>query len=182
MAEEGLCIHTPRLRLVAAREVHLRAEWDHPERLGSLLGAGIPSSWPPGEYDRDAIAYFLARYESEGEAAAGWYGWYAIRTGDDQTPAELVGAAGYLGPPSADGTVEVGYSIVAEARGRGFATEIVRALVERASGLPGVKKVIAHANEDNAPSQAVLARAGFQRGPVDETGRRRFEHSVRTTA
>ena len=33
--------------------------------------------------------------------------------------------AGYMGPPMEE-LVEIGYSVVPEARGRGFATEIVR--------------------------------------------------------
>ena len=40
----------------------------------------------------------------------------------------LVAAGGYFGPP-AGGSVEIGYSVIPEARERGYATELVEALV-----------------------------------------------------
>jgi RimJ/RimL family protein N-acetyltransferase len=85
--------------------------------------------------------------------------------------------AGYLGPP-ADGVVEIGYSVVPEARGRGLATEIVQALAVRALAVDGVRKVIAHTLESNTTSQGVLRRAGFNAaGQGAEPGMLRFERA-----
>ncbi|WP_230486837.1 GNAT family N-acetyltransferase [Nocardioides anomalus] len=74
-----------------------------------------------------------------------------------------VGSIGFFGPPqpAADGApeVEVGYGLVEDARGRGYATEALTAMVAaaeaegarlRASVLPG-----------NAASIRVLAKCGF---------------------
>jgi RimJ/RimL family protein N-acetyltransferase len=72
----------------------------------------------------------------------------------------LVAGAGYLGPPE-DGTVEIGYSVVAEARGAGFATEIVEALVRHAFESDAVQRVVAETTATNAASQRVLERNGF---------------------
>jgi len=72
-----------------------------------------------------------------------------------------VGAGGYFGPPDAGGTVEIGYSVVSGFRARGFAGEIVRALVEHAFSTSGVKRVIAHTQPENIGSVKVLERAGF---------------------
>jgi RimJ/RimL family protein N-acetyltransferase len=44
-------------------------------------------------------------------------------------------AAGYFGPPVA-GSAEIGYSVIAEARSQGIATECVRALIGRAFSSP----------------------------------------------
>ena len=45
--------------------------------------------------------------------------------------------------------------------GRGYATEAVRALVERARALPGVERIIGHTPLDRPASGRVLAKAGF---------------------
>jgi RimJ/RimL family protein N-acetyltransferase len=74
----------------------------------------------------------------------------------------LIGAAGYKGPPTAEGTVEVGYGIVRDQRRRGFASESVRALLSRAFAVPAVRSVIAETLPDLTPSIGVLAKCGFQ--------------------
>ena len=179
MPEDNFLIETPRLRLIAAQLAHLRTELGDPAQLATLLGAEVPGSWPPGEYDRDAIAYFLAQYESRGAAAVGWYGWYAVLRAEDASPAQLVGAGGYFGPPSVDGTVEIGYSIADEARGHGYGTELARALADRALRQPQVRRVIAHAAPDNVASRIVLQRAGFHFAAVGASGKWRYERAAK---
>lgn len=150
---------TGRLTLIPATARHIRTELESPQELPALLGATVAPSWPPGEYDGDAMAHFLERLETLGEKGAGWYVWYAVRT--DVTPAALVGSGGYMGPPDGEGTVEVGYSVLPEFRGQGFAGEIVEALVARAFSFPQVSRVIAHTVASNAASVAVLMKCGF---------------------
>ena len=79
---------------------------------------------------------------------------------NESDPAKLIGTAGYKGPP-ADGTVEVGYGIVADHQRRGYATEATRALIERASGRPEVHTVIAETLPELTPSIRVLEKLGF---------------------
>jgi ribosomal-protein-alanine N-acetyltransferase len=173
----GLLARTARLELIAATLDLVAAELDGPEALGAVLGVPVPPSWPPGEYDRDALEFFTARLVAGGPAALGWYNWYAVTIGPDGRRAALVAGAGYMGPP-ADGIVELGYSVVPEARSRGFATEIVQALALRALSVDGVRKVIAHTLESNTTSQGVLKRAGFTCvGPGAEPGLLRFERA-----
>ena len=155
-----LLTRTARLELLAATLDLIEAELAGPAALGALLGVPVPASWPPGEYDRDALEFFTSRLVAGGPAALGWYNWYAITRGADGRREALVAGAGYMGPP-VDGVVEIGYSVVPEARGRGFATEIVQALAERALSVDGVHKVIAHTLASNTTSQGVLKRAGF---------------------
>ncbi|MBG0777021.1 MAG: GNAT family N-acetyltransferase [Desulfovibrionaceae bacterium] len=160
-------LHTQRLILVAATPAHVRAELDAPDRLGPLLGCRVPPDWPPGEYDREAMAFFLARLEEGGSAAAGWYAWYALCR-EDRGECRLVGAGGYCGPPAASGDVEVGYSVLPRWRNRGYAAEMLLALVGRAFGFPGVRRVIARTDAGNAASIRVLAKAGFAAAPEAE--------------
>jgi ribosomal-protein-alanine N-acetyltransferase len=156
----GLLARTARLELIAATLDLIAAELTGPDALGAMLGVPVPASWPPGEYDQDALQFFTARLVAGGPAALGWYNWYAITIGADGRRESLVAGAGYMGPP-ADGMVEIGYSVVPEARGRGFATEIVQALAERALSVDAVHKVIAHTLASNITSQGVLKRSGF---------------------
>jgi ribosomal-protein-alanine N-acetyltransferase len=155
-------IETTRLKLVPMTLEHVRTELEEPDRLGALLGARVPQGWPPGEYDRDAMEFFRSRLESDETRYDGWLAWYVMTR--EATPA-LIAGAGYLGPPE-DGTVEIGYSVVAEARGAGFATEIVEALVRRAFESDAVQRIVAETIATNVASQRVLERNGFMSAGV----------------
>jgi RimJ/RimL family protein N-acetyltransferase len=155
-------IETLRLKLVSMTLEHVRTELEESSRLGALLGARIPEGWPPGEYDRDAMEFFRSRLESDARRYGGWLAWYVMTRAATPT---LVAGAGYMGPPE-DETVEIGYSVVAEARGAGFATEIVEALVRHAFESDAVQRVVAETIATNAASQRVLERNGFKRTGV----------------
>lgn len=74
---------------------------------------------------------------------------------------------------SEDGAAEIGYGIEEEQQGRGYATEAVKALVDWAFRQPGVTRVEAEAEEDNAASLRVLEKCGFARnGIMGEEGPR----------
>lgn len=155
---------TPRLVLIAATRRHIEAELQGRSALQSMLGASIPEDWPPGEYDREAQEYFLSRLSTAGEFLVGWLTWYAVtRTAAGGRDA-LIAGAGFFGPPS-DGAVEIGYSVVPAARGRGHATEIVRALSSFAFSHEAVNVIVAHAHADNTPSWRALLRCGFTQAP-----------------
>jgi citrate synthase/2-methylcitrate synthase len=74
---------------------------------------------------------------------------------------DVVGHAGFHGPPDENGMVEIGYSVVPEFRRRGYAKAIVRLLLERADSEPDVRTVRASISPDNEPSLATIAGFGF---------------------
>ena len=161
--ESPITIRTARLELVAMNLASVEAELAGPDLLSALLGVTLPLSWPPGEYDRDALRYFRDCLRGACQEHAGWYSWYAINTTPAGERLALVGAVGYFGPPVAGG-VEIGYAMIPEARGQGFATECVQALVDRALSFPDVHCVTAHTRGDTNPaSRKVLRRCGFRR-------------------
>jgi ribosomal-protein-alanine N-acetyltransferase len=171
-------LRSDRLTLIASTLAHVRTELESPGQLATLLGTMVSDAWPTGEYDRDAMEFFRARLEEGGEEVEGWYGWYAVRVADSESPPTLVGAGGYFGPPDTDGTVEIGYSVLPEWQRRGYASEMVHMLVEHAFTFAHVERVIAHTTEANPASISVLLRCGFYAaGAGREFGTLRFECS-----
>ncbi len=149
-----------RLDLVPATAMLLSSELESIDGFGTLLGADVPEGWPPGQYDRGAITFFRDRV-NEDPNAAGWYSWYALLRADEKRGRTLVGAGGYFGPPNPNGILEIGYSIVPSYEGQGYATELVRALVEHGFADSRVRRIIAHTTKDNPGSVRVLEHAGF---------------------
>lgn len=173
-----LISHTPRLTLIAASRALLTAELHKPHYFPVLLGAALPADWPPGEYDVDAMRYFLTQLTAGGRHAAGWYGWYALRKATDTSPTTLIGAGGFMGPPDAAGTTEIGYSVSSDWRRQGLATELVAGLLQQAAHTGMVRRVIAHTQPDNLASQQVLLHNGFVLTGPDADGRLRYERPV----
>lgn len=166
-------LNTARLELVGCAPDTLRAEGDDRARFASLLSARVPESWPPELYDDDARLWTLRAVEQAPEHA-GWWMYYLVA--DDGGGRELVGVAGYKGPPGDDGTVEVGYGVLPGHRRRGYATEATRALVDRAFSFPAVARVIAETYPHLAPSVGVMEKCGLTfAGAGSEEGVVRYE-------
>jgi len=136
-----------------------------------LWDAGEAAAVRVGERRPDFHADFPR--QDDRDAATLW------REGDPWGPRSIVrgvtvlGSIGFFGPPQAadDGVpeAEVGYGLVEEARGWGFATEALRGLLAFTDDA-GVR-VRASVSPDNPASIRVLAKAGFTslRG-TDEDG------------
>jgi RimJ/RimL family protein N-acetyltransferase len=85
------------------------------------------------------------------------------RAEDDVVVGEIGG--GFVAP----GIVEIGYAVVASCWGRGYATEAVRALLDRARGLPEIERLRGHTPLDRPASGRVLEKAGFTPlGEIDD--------------
>lgn len=163
-----------RIEMISSSAEHVRIELEMPELLAEKLNAVVSDNWPSGEYDRDAMEFFLSCFETGGDAAKGWYGWYAVNIDNAEGARALVGAGGYFGPPDVNGVVEIGYSILPEWQRRGYATEMVNMLVAHASSFDSVNKIIAHTAAGNVASINVLTTSGFERAETNE-GNVRFE-------
>jgi RimJ/RimL family protein N-acetyltransferase len=166
-------IETARLKLLPATVALARAEVRDRGEFLRLLGASVPENWPP-EALADALPLFLGWLEAAPDRI-GWFGWYALAPGDGEAGAVLVASGGFKGPPQ-DGMAEIGYSVLPQYQGRGYATEMVGALVRWALGQPGVARVVAETEWANPASVRVLRKAGFAPvGPTTEEGGARFE-------
>lgn len=101
--------------------------------------------------------------EEDLDAAAVWHAADPWSCRSVEADGQVVGSIGFYGPPvSADdgvAEVEIGYNLVAPARGRGYATEAVTAIVALAEEAGA--RVRATVLPENDASVRVLARCGF---------------------
>ena len=118
---------------------------------------GPEDSWEqdfPFDGDVIGITAFLQATAAGGDQRP--FGHYRVSRAVDGL---AIGGIGFKGQP-ANGSVEIGYGLVPSARGNGYATEAVRALVALARQ-QGLARIVADTHEDNIASQRTLERAGF---------------------
>lgn len=75
----------------------------------------------------------------------------------------IVGSCGYKGPPGPEAVVEIAYGVDPAYQGRGYATEMTRALIAFAFGSGRVKLVRAHTRPRESASTRVLTKCRFER-------------------
>ncbi|MFD3663424.1 GNAT family N-acetyltransferase [Streptomyces sp. NPDC058659] len=109
----------------------------------------------PGDGDVRSSTGFLRGVAERGDP--GVFRPYTIRLLESGV---TVGGIGFHGPPDELGVATIGYGIVPGARGNGYASEALRALLElaRQAGAEGVK---GDADLDNPASHRVMEAAGM---------------------
>ncbi|MGW4651065.1 GNAT family N-acetyltransferase [Kitasatospora sp. NPDC004289] len=118
----------------------------------------------PGPGEQRATRNFLNRCQDGTTPHP--FGNYEIRRREDGA---ALGGIGFHGDPDAAGSVMIGYGLAESARGLGYATEAVRAIVEHCRA-QGVVTLRADTDPDNHASQNVLRKAGFELVREDEDG------------
>jgi len=149
----GSTLHTPRLELVLLEPASARALAAGINHNGHAWAAGYPlgSTLLCAELTASAAAQ---------QAPLGEFGTYqVIRRADDQ----VIGDVGFMGPPDETGAVLLGCAITEDARGQGYATEAVGALLDWARGQSGLVCVLADTTRSNVASQRLLERVGMRR-------------------
>ena len=103
-----------------------------------------------------------------------WYAMWMIELADGVHVGELC----FKGR-GADGSVEIGYGISEAYRGCGYASEAVDAAVRWALRQPGIARVEAETEADNAASRRILEKCGFlPSGITGEEGPRFVRYAV----
>lgn len=161
-------IVTERLRLPVLDQELLEQLGDAPSRISAF---SVPSGWPDAD-GMEHIERWRRLAVADGEPSP----WRARAVVDRD--GVFVGHAGFHGPPVSieealddptfdgavepctGGAVEIGYTILPEHRGRGYAIEAARGLVDWADATGQVGAIIACVRPDNAASRAVLDRLG----------------------
>jgi len=135
------------------------------ERRGDAEAAAtlkLPDDWPDA-HDRGFLNFRLRQMRERPEIQK-WFV-YALVLPEGERP--MIGHAGFHGPPGvnavkAPDAVEVGYSVFDPYRRRGYATEVVRALIDWASREHGIHHFVASISPGNEPSLALVRRLGFK--------------------
>ncbi|MGW6723146.1 GNAT family N-acetyltransferase [Streptomyces sp. NPDC054995] len=136
------------------------------------MAAGRPDAearWEPGfptEGDVSVAKRFLEHFASTGNPQP--FGPYVIRRRSDH---RAIGGVGFHRPPDEHGNVTIGYGLVPSARGKGYASEALRALLSLARA-EGAASVQGDADHDNTASQHVMRAAGMRQ--VGENERVRY--------
>ncbi|MFF0432509.1 GNAT family N-acetyltransferase [Streptomyces sp. NPDC004327] len=116
----------------------------------------------PSDGDVRATRGFLNGTEAHGDPGP-WRPYEIRRLADGVA----VGGIGFHGPPDETGAVTVGYGLVPAVRGQGYASESLRALIERAREA-GATAVRGDADLDNTASHRVMEAAGMTYEGEDE--------------
>ncbi|MEU9300068.1 GNAT family protein [Streptomyces sp. NPDC048269] len=138
-----------------------------PGRARRLISGtpGAGERWGPGypdDGDRAGAERYLRVLAAHGDPLP--FGAYEIRRRADGL---TIGGAGFHGPADGRGRVTIGYGLVPFVRGRGYAAEALRALLEHARG-HGATAVDGDTDRENLASQRVMAAAGMRLVGEDE--------------
>ncbi|MGA9575793.1 MAG: GNAT family N-acetyltransferase [Lysobacterales bacterium] len=159
-------IKTQRLNLIAATSELIRKDIEGRDFLSEALDVQVPESWPPDLYGSTAMQFTLEQLDDISER--GWSFWYLLT---NEQPCELIGICGFKGRPDESGSVEIGYSILADYQRQGYATEAVARLVSWAFSHHNVSEVCAETFPHLIQSIQVLKKNGFEyTGAGSETG------------
>jgi RimJ/RimL family protein N-acetyltransferase len=114
-------------------------------------------SWD-APYPADAAAAMIAGMAAADPDRAGWVQW-AIESKADKT---LIGDVG-VGLHNNLLQAKIGYTLAPGRHGQGYATEAVRAVLDRLFTVQGLRRVTAECDARNEPSARLLDRLGFTR-------------------
>ena len=135
------------MRLIASTQA------DYQALRGAVEWRGF--AVPEGGLEPPEILDMLVGWSARLMSAQGWGTWLAIQDG------EVVASLAVKEPLEA-GAVEIGYGVAPARRGRGIATQAVRALVGLLAAR-GVTQVLASTGRENVASAQVLRKVGFDR-------------------
>jgi RimJ/RimL family protein N-acetyltransferase len=163
-------ISSARLELVAMSAAFHAASLSRDRRaMEALLGARVPADWPEERFGQ----LFLTKLREDPKLAP----WLA-RALVLRSEGRMIGHAGFHSAPAPQdlaeylpGSIELGYTVFASERRRGYAREAVAALMEFArrehASLTGF---VASISPDNEPSLALVRGFGFARiGEYDDS-------------
>jgi [ribosomal protein S5]-alanine N-acetyltransferase len=124
----------------------------------SELAVRLPDGWPNEDVE-GFLRLRLGQMRREPESQE-----WLVRALVLQSDREMVGHAGFHGPPGtgglAPGKAELGYTVFPSFRGHGYATEAAVALMDWAAS-KGVRHFVASVGPWNEPSLAIVRKLGF---------------------
>ena len=128
------------------------------DRADSHLWVDRGFSNPHGHLVADAgpLPYRIPRIRKDPSLAP-----YLLRLAVLKASREVIGSSGFHNAPDETGMIEIGLGVEEAFRGKGFAQEILLGMWGWVINQPGVKVLRYTVAPDNAPSQAIIKKFGF---------------------
>jgi len=149
-------IRTERMDLIPATVKLYLLDLHDRTGLASALNASVPGDWPPEQISSEVIEEFLKLMRAGDRKV---WSFYWLARNEDCGPNVLIGSGGFLA--SAEGSIELGYSVLPAYQQQGYATEAVRSMVEWAFSALRITRIIAYTYPRLISSIRVLEKNGF---------------------
>lgn len=135
----------------------LRGQQEFENVAGICVANGIRDQFLSASSD------FIKSIENAREADPWRFGFGVIHRNDNI----LIGMGGFPGPPDSNGVAEIAYGIAPAYQGKGYATEVAKALIDFAARDKSVRLLRAHTLTQTNASARVLEKCGFEK--ISET-------------
>ena len=103
------------------------------------------------------LPFRIPRVEADPDAAP-----LLLRMGVLRDGEVIIGSVGFHDRPDADGMIEIGLGVEAACRGNGYAQEMLHGMWSWITTDPEVRILRYTVAPDNAPSQAIIRKLGFE--------------------
>jgi RimJ/RimL family protein N-acetyltransferase len=130
-----------------------------PSAFFTRLGVAPAAPWPPEPFGAEGAAWVAQAFARDADGE-GWRGWMLIADAES-AQRRLVGVAALVGRPDFEGEVELGFGVLPDWRGRGFAGAAIEMLTRWACE-NGARRVIVHVEAGDSPARRMLARNGYR--------------------
>ena len=156
-------IHSPRLELIAMSPAFLEASFKGDlETASRLIGLDIPPEWLESKWLMEMRLIKMR----ENPALEPWL----LRAVGLRATKRMIGFIGFHTLPGADylnsyapGSVEFGYTIFPDYRGKGYASEAAGALMDWATREHGVTRFVVSISPTNEPSLRIAQKFDFRK-------------------
>ncbi len=146
-------IKTERLNLIPCELKHFEAFERNETELAEMLNVELADGW----LVFPEIIPHSRKFLEANPDSANWWMYFFVHAKDKK----LIGNGGFKGKLDENGTVEIGYAVAPEYRGKGLATEAAKGLINFAFTHSQIKRVQAHTLAEENESTKVLRKVGM---------------------
>lgn len=150
-------LQTKRLRMVSWNLEFALAALQDKAKLGQMLSVKVPEDFPNEPVRLYSLPLKVKKLEQD--PSVGQWSGMIVHVSD----AIVIGSMGYKSTPDETGSVEIGYDIIPEYQGHGYATEMAQAMIQWAFQQTNISRVMAECLATNASSIRVLEKVGMNR-------------------